>query len=452
MSMTGELLHCPIRGNVIARERSSDGLRYSEEKRRIDSIRFLLGKGYPASHFKVETTLLRFGNQGRNSFRTDLAILDSPISTLPREIEELKPHIKLIAEIKRDNAEATAAKKTQVYPALDFIHDVAALGIYWDDTEQRLFYRTLKGTKTVIHETSAALLPRWGQSLGVPRLTKADLRTTNLLELFKKIEDRLHSEVPDKSRRFVIMLQLILLKLFDEHSHSQPAQELDLQDFVDAPLGNDDVVKLFSKMLGKAKAFYGRYLPDEVPSKIGLSGAMLRSISSLLAPISIFSAKRDVIQDFYMYFAQGVYKWDLGQYFTPIEVVDFIVSLVNPQAGDQLKDPACGSGDFLISSLHQARARGINLADAIWGSDDSENAVQVCVLNMVLNGDGKSNIKKENSLKLVQSDADTFSVMLCNPPFGVRIVEERFEVLKNFDLGHEWGRDEKERLARTDKV
>jgi len=150
MSMTGELLHCPIRGNVIARERSSDGLRYSEEKRRIDSIRFLLGKGYPASHFKVETTLLRFGNQGRNSFRTDLAILDSPISTLPREIEELKPHIKLIAEIKRDNAEATAAKKTQVYPALDFIHDVAALGIYWDDTEQRLFYRTLKGTKTVI--------------------------------------------------------------------------------------------------------------------------------------------------------------------------------------------------------------------------------------------------------------------------------------------------------------
>lgn len=452
MSLSGELLHCPIRGNVIARERSSDGLRYSEEKRRIDSIRFLLGKGYPASHFKIETTLLRFGNQGRNSFRTDLAVLDSPVSTLPRDVEELKPHIRLIAEIKRDNAEAATAKRTQVYPALDFIHDVAALGIYWDDTEQRLFYRSLKGTKTVIHETSAALLPRWGQSLDAPRLKKADLRTTNLLELFKKIEDRLHSEVPDKSRRFVIMLQLILLKLFDEHSHSQPTQELDLQDFVDAPLGNEDVIKLFSKMLAKARTFYGRYLPDEVPSKIGLSGAMLRSISSLLAPISIFSARRDVIQDFYMYFAQGVYKWDLGQYFTPIEVVDFIVSLVNPQAGDQLKDPACGSGDFLISSLHQARSRGVNLSDAIWGADDSENAVQVCVLNMVLNGDGKSNIKKENSLKLVQKDADTFSVMLCNPPFGVRIVEERFEVLKNFDLGYEWGRDDKDRLARTEKV
>jgi type I restriction enzyme M protein len=452
MSLSGELLHCPIRGNVIARERSSDGLRYSEEKRRIDSIRFLLGKGYPASHFKVETTLLRFGNQGRNSFRTDLAILDGPVSTLPRDVDELKPHIKLIAEIKRDNAEATSAKKTQVYPALDFIHDVAALGIYWDDTEQRLFYRSLKGTKTVIHETSAALLPRWGQSLGVPRLKKADLQNTNLLELFKKIEDRLHSEVPDKSRRFVIMLQLILLKLFDEHSHSQPLQELDLQDFVDAPLGNDDVSKLFAKMLGKAIKFYGRYLPDEVPAKIGLSGAMLRSISALLAPISIFSAKRDVIQDFYMYFAQGVYKWDLGQYFTPIEVVDFIVSLVNPQAGDQLKDPACGSGDFLISSLHQARARGVDLSDAIWGADDSENAVQVCVLNMVLNGDGKSNIKKENSLKLVGNDVDTFSVMLCNPPFGVRIVEERFEVLKNFDLGHEWGRDDGGNLQRSDKV
>ena len=449
--MNGELLHCPVRGNVIASEKSSDGLRYSEEKRRIDSIRFLLGKGYPSAHIKIETTLLRFGNQGRNSFRTDLAVLDAPVSTLPTDIDELKPHIKLIAEIKRDNAEAASAKRTQVYPALDFIQDVSALGMYWDDIEQRLFYRTLKGTKTVVHETSAALLPRWGQSLGVPRLKTADLRATNLLDLFRKIEDRLHPEVADKSRRFVIMLQLLLLKLYDEHTHRQPTLEMDLQDLADAPLGDADVIKLFEKMLAKAVGFYGRYLPDAVPLKIGLTGGMLRTISSLFAPITILGARRDVIQDFYMYFAQGVYKWDLGQYFTPTEVVDFIVSLVNPQVGDQIKDPACGSGDFLISALHQGREQGADLSDAIWGADNSENAVQVCVLNMVLNGDGKSNIHKENSLQLVGQTPDMFSVLLCNPPFGVKIVDTTFETLRQFDLGHEW-ESESGTLKRSDRV
>ena len=448
----GELLHCPIRGKVIAPERSVDGLRYSEEKRRIDSIRFLLGKGYPPNHMKVETTLLRFGNQGRNSFRTDLAVLDAPISTLPTDVEELKTHIRLIAEIKRDNAEAATAKKTQVYPALDFIRDIRALGLYWDDVEQRLFYRTLKGTKTTVHETSAALLPRWGQALGSPRLKAGDLRTTNLLDLFKRIEDRLHSQMADKDKRFVVMLQLLLLKLFDEHTHRRPTLEMDLQDLADAPLGDADIVRVFDKMLGNAVNFYGHYLPSKVPEKMHLSGSMLKTISSLLAPVSILEARRDVIQDFYMYFAQGVYKWDMGQYFTPTEVVDFIVSLVNPQAGDQIKDPACGSGDFLIAAMHHGRERGVSLGDTIWGSDNSSNAVQVCVLNMVLNGDGKSNIKRENSLELGFNETDRFTVLLSNPPFGVKIVETSFEILRNFDLGHEWEIDDTGTAIRSDTV
>ena len=42
------------------------------------------------------------------------------------------------------------------------LHDISAYGIYWDDIQQRLFYRTLKGSKTKTHETTAALLPPWG--------------------------------------------------------------------------------------------------------------------------------------------------------------------------------------------------------------------------------------------------------------------------------------------------
>ncbi len=76
--MPGEMLHCPIRGTLTVAEKAADGLTFSEEKRRIDCIRFLLEKGYPPTHFKIETVLLRFGHKGKNSFRTDIAILDGP--------------------------------------------------------------------------------------------------------------------------------------------------------------------------------------------------------------------------------------------------------------------------------------------------------------------------------------------------------------------------------------
>ena len=132
-------------------------------------------------------------------------------------------------------------------------------------------------------------------------------------------------------------------------------------------------------------------------------------------------------------------------------MVDFIVKLTNPQSGDQIKDPAMGSGDFLISTIHHGRSIKADLTADVWGTDHSSNAVQVCVLNMVLNGDGKSNIKKGDSLEEMSDDLDQFSVMLCNPPFGVKIVEKRFSVLSQFDLGHAWESGE-DGMVITDRV
>ena len=136
-----------------------------------------------------------------------------------------------------------------------------------------------------------------------------------------------------------------------------------------------------------------------------------------------------------MYIHHDYMETVLGQYFTPTEVVDFIVSVVNPRAGERVKDPACGSADFLISAFQHAESQnGANLKDSVWGSDHSSEAVQVSILNMVLNGDGKSQITEEDSLLNVEQDANGFRVILCNPPFGKRIVETRAEVLQKFDL------------------
>ena len=452
--MPGALLHCPVRGTLNVPERAADGLTFTEEKRRIDCINLLLRKGYPESHIQVETTLLRFGSQGRNSFRTDIAVLDAPASDFESDPEELVRHIVLVAEIKRDNASVIEAKRTQVYPAMGMLPLVNALGVYWDDVEQRLFYRELREGQLTTRETSIISIPQWGQAYQYRPLRSADLYTTQLRQLFERIEDRLHPEVSSKSVRFRIMLQLLLVKLYDEYVHPILGnEEMDIQDFTDSPLRDQAVKSRIDSILKRALAFYQPYLPETVPASIQCSGNTLRTLTALLAPVRIINTKRDVIQDFYMYFASEIYKWDLGQYFTPTEVVDFIVSVVNPRAGERVKDPACGSGDFLISAFQHAEDQnGANLRDSVWGADNSSEAVQVSILNMVLNGDGKSQIREEDSLLNVSNYENEFGVILCNPPFGKKILEIRPEVLQNFDLGHQWKATADGGLQKSDKL
>jgi hypothetical protein len=77
-------LRCPIRGVLKASAKSADGLTPSEEKLRIDAIRYLIGKGYPKDTIRVETVIKKFGEKGRNSFRADLAVLDIPVSMIAK--------------------------------------------------------------------------------------------------------------------------------------------------------------------------------------------------------------------------------------------------------------------------------------------------------------------------------------------------------------------------------
>lgn len=175
-------------------------------------------------------------------------------------------------------------------------------------------------------------------------------------------------------------------------------------------------------------------------------------ILQILAPIKIIHSKRDVIQTFYMKFAKSLYKWDMAQYFTPTTVTDFIVDIINPQFGEHIADPACGSADFLVAAFRIARKYNPGFADCIWGIDNSSNAVQVAVLNMLLNGDGKTNVIKDDSLENIGKYIEKYDVLTCNPPFGTKIVEKRSKVLRQYDLGFEWITGDDGNLEKTEKL
>jgi len=452
----GLTLVCPIRGRLKARGKSADGLRPSEERLRVEAIRHLLGRGYPEANFKVEAVVKRFGHGGRNSFRADLAVLDVPVSAIPPgDVDALLEHAVVLVEVKRDNADAEAAKSFQVRPMLDFAHRADCVALYWDDIEQRVYWRTLKNGLHTPHEGPLVSLPAFGERPAAPHLTFNTLDATKpLLDAFRRIEDTLHAASIGPAKRYGVILQLLLAKLYDEHHHvAQPDVPVDIQDF--GSLGVDPVIaaERFDRVLADAVSYYQQFLPEKVGDKLKIPANVLMDVLRVLAPIKVVALRQSVIQDFYMYFARHLYKWDMAQYFTPTSLTDFIVEMLNPGFGEHIRDPACGSADFLTAAFRRGQSQGFSdYASSVGGSDVSREAVQVAVLNMILNGDGKTNVQQEDSLVKVSSNAESCRIVVCNPPFGTRILERRHSVLAEFDLGHEWGFTEEGHLDQRDKV
>ena len=414
----------------------------------------MLHRKYPRDNFGVETTLFKFGHKGRNSFRTDFAVYDAAFEDIKgRPLDKRLDHICLLAEIKRDNTDAARAKATQVTSALRLVPSVDTLGVYWDDVEQRFFFKTLDGTRQRINNAPISKIPVWGDSVGSVRLTYADLdAATNLVRVFDELENALHVYVVDKAERYSLIQQLLITKIHDENMHQFKTEApLAVQDFSAEAVVDSVVVSRMNEALAKAATHYEQYLPKRIGKRFKCNAEALRNATKILAPLNILGSRTQVIQAFYMKFAKSLYKWDLAQYFTPHEVIDFIVDVVHPQYGEHVKDPACGSADFLISSFRHA-GNSAQSKNCVWGADNSAQAVQISILNMVLNGDGKTQIVQDDSLESYGPNSKRFQAVLCNPPFGTRIVEKRPEVLRRFSMGYDWSRDRAGRVVETSKV
>ena len=445
---------CPIRGILNAKKRAKDGLKLSEEAYRVEAIRYLIKKGYPKEHFLIEPILKRFGNNGRNSFRSDFAVLDVPTDSFnTSDIDEVLAHAILICEVKRDNAKSDYVKSTQVKPMLDFAVKDSTVGLYWDNIEQRVFWTEKEDDKKIIKEGPLSYLPVFGSQIKAISLTFNDLQPADsLLETFNRLEDILHQASFSPEKRYDILLKLLLAKIFDEHAfESRPSEKLAIQDFKSQGYTPENAKKIFSEIVKKAVRFYNPHLSKKIGEDFDLKGDTINSLLELLAPIKIIHSSREVVQTFYMKFAKDMYKWDLAQYFTPTTVTDFLVEIANPQFGENIADPACGSADFLVASFRILRKYNPGYADCVWGFDNSPNAVQVAKLNMILNGDGKTNIIGQDSLENVDNYLERFDVITCNPPFGSKILEKRSSILKKYDFGFEWEESDG-KLVKTDRL
>lgn len=130
-----------------------------------------------------------------------------------------------------------------------------------------------------------------------------------------------------------------------------------------------------------------------------------------------------------------------GEYYTPRPLIRSIVKVVNPQIGETVYDPACGSAGFLCEAFNYMQEQIDSTADneklqqdTFFGKEKKPLPYIIATMNMIFHGVAAPNIYRGNTLvenlNSIQ-EKDRMDVILANPPFGG---SERGEVQQNFDI------------------
>lgn len=177
-------------------------------------------------------------------------------------------------------------------------------------------------------------------------------------------------------------------------------------------------------------------------------------------------------------FLGKTFRGELGQFFTPRTVVDFMVKILDPEETEIMCDPCCGSGGFLIKAFEFVRAKieqeiheekeriklrfyndeylkmpekqkekvdenvndlfatlnaelDINNPksrlrelsyDCIFGTDANPRMSRTAKMNMIMHGDGHGGVHHNDGLLNVNGIFENrFDIILTNPPFGARV-------------------------------
>jgi type I restriction enzyme M protein len=156
----------------------------------------------------------------------------------------------------------------------------------------------------------------------------------------------------------------------------------------------------------------------------------LKQIIDKLDVLNLSGIQTDIKGDAFEYFIQQYNSSnnDLGEYFTPRHIVNFLVKLANPKYGEKVYDPFCGTGGILISAFNHIKEnlqqQGFLTEDVlkslkentVFGGEISSNA-RIAKMNMILTGDGHSNINQQDTL--LNPVNEKFDIVITNIPFNL---------------------------------
>ena len=256
------------------------------------------------------------------------------------------------------------------------------------------------------------------------------------------------------------------LKLFDDKDKEKELLDLKYKSAIPAELqwrtwaendegitGDELIIFVNNKLFPQLKE-----LPVTADNRLGViirnifdgtnnymkSGTTFRQAINKLNEIDFNSSKEHhIFNAIYEDILQGLAtKKDTGDFYTPRAVTQFIIDMVNPQLGEKLKDPANGTGGFLVCAIEHLRKQVKNVADlkilqeTITGTELKPLPFMLSVINLIIHDIEVPQIENGDSLSRELTSirqADLVDVIITNPPFG-GVVGDGMET--NFPLNY----------------
>lgn len=164
-------------------------------------------------------------------------------------------------------------------------------------------------------------------------------------------------------------------------------------------------------------------------------------------PLGNAAASTDALGNAYEYligkFADVTRRNKAGEFYTPRSVVRMMVEILDPQEGESIYDPACGTGGMLLGAIEHVMRKGGDprtFFGRIYGQEKNLTTSSIARMNLVLHGIEDFEVAREDTLRnpaFTDAATDglaTFDCVIANPPFSLK--EWGLEVWEN----DPWGR------------
>ena len=424
------------------------------EATQVFARRLVEDYGYPVEHLQTrpQFRVKARPSDSKKEFPVDIAVFDSE--------QRDDKNLYIVVECKKPRLKQG---RSQLEDYLRLSH--AEIGVWFNGEAMPLFLRKRIEQGAVYFDELPALphyKQRW-QDVGF--YLRKDLKpAANLKSIFRTIRNYLAANAVGITRdeKFAQqIINLVFCKIYDE-MYTNP------DDMVRFRVGLDEteasVRARIEELFEDVKSKFDDVLDSE--DFIELDDKSLVYVIGQLHLYSITESERDAVGEAFETFIGPSLKGPQGQFFTPRNVVQMVIDMIDPKPGEKIIDPACGSGGFLVAALRHMwsqidkEAKEKHWPVNVWEADKQKTAIRglrgidkdsflakVAKAYMAILGDGRGGVFCENSLEnpknwspvaLDQAGLGSFDVVVANPPYGKKLAIDSPEILGDFSLGHEW--------------
>jgi len=303
-----------------------------------------------------------------------------------------------------------------------------------------------------------------------------------LKTVFRRCHNYVHgNEGLPKDAAFWQFLYVIFAKVYDERESRRLGVPRRFYALPQEPFTNEGRQAIHDRILTLFADVKRRYETFTERDEITLSPRALAFIVGELASYDLGGTDIDAKGIAYQELVGTNLRGDRGQYFTPRGAVELMVEILDPQEGDIVFDPACGTGGFLRATLrhllkkwqaeegtaglpdteeqletHQERLAAY-VEDHLYGADFDPFLVRATSMSVMLLTGVTGNVFHMDSLafpmghlpglaearKRLPLDEPVVDILMTNPPFGTDIKIEEGEILDHYRGGvaQAWSRN-----------